>query len=89
MRDPFGLEPDASGGQPKKTPDAGITDEVVCEAEGPWSHWWSFMEGSRRSNEWMAGAGAACKGEPTAADKVAAGKSPKALTPLELSLIHI
>ncbi len=41
------------------------------------------MEGSRRGNEWMAGAGAARMGEPTAADKVAAEKSPKALTPLE------
>jgi hypothetical protein len=92
MRDPFGLEPDGQSTKrgsvfSKKTdddaPDAGITDEVVCEAEGPWSHWWSFMEGSRRGNEWTAYTGAARMGEPTAADKVAAGKSPKALTPLE------
>ncbi len=32
MRDPFGLEPDASGDQPKKIPVAGITDPVVIEA---------------------------------------------------------
>ena len=79
MRDPFGLEPDGqstkrgsvfSKRNPDDNPDAGITDEVVCEAEGPWSHWWSFMEGSRRGNEWMAGTGAARKGEPTAADRL-------------------
>ncbi|MFN5866498.1 MAG: hypothetical protein ACK45R_05830, partial [Candidatus Kapaibacterium sp.] len=79
MRDPFGLEPDGQSTKrgsvfSKKTdddaPDAGITDEVVCEAEGPWSHWWSAIDGSRRGNEWMAGAGAARMGEPTAADKV-------------------
>jgi hypothetical protein len=79
MRDPFGLEPDGQSTKrgsvfSKKTdddaPDAGITDEVVCEAEGPWSHWWSFMEGSRKGNEWMAGTGAARMGEPTAADKL-------------------
>jgi hypothetical protein len=64
MRDPFGLEPDArntsmrgsvfSKRNPDDNPDAGITDEVVCEAEGPWSHWWSAIDGSRRGNEWTA-----------------------------------
>jgi hypothetical protein len=79
MRDPFGLEPDGqstkrgsvfSKRNPDDNPDAGITDEVVCEAEGPWSHWWSAIDGSRRGNEWTAYTGAARKGEPTAADKV-------------------
>jgi RHS repeat-associated protein len=79
MRDPFGLEPDGqstkrgsvfSKRNPDDAPDAVITDEFVCEAEGPWSHWWSLLEGSRRGNEWTAYTGAARMGEPTAADKL-------------------
>jgi hypothetical protein len=72
MRDPFGLEPDASGDKPKKIPVAGITDPVVIEAPRYSDDIQAII--TKRSQEWMAGTGAARKGEPTAADKVGRGR---------------
>jgi hypothetical protein len=69
LRDPSGLIGEIGGdGIPRFT-----TGEVVCEADGPWHHWWSNIEGARRGNEWMNGQGAARMGNPTAADRVAMG----------------
>jgi hypothetical protein len=69
LRDPSGLIGEiGSDGIPRFT-----TGEVVCEADGPWHHWWSNIEGARRGIEWMNGQGAARMGSPTAADRVGMG----------------
>ena len=75
LRDPSGLVPGdiGSDGIPRFT-----TGEVVCEADGPWHHWWSNIEGVRRGNEWMNGQGASRMGNPTAADRVAMGAKEEA-----------
>ncbi len=69
LRDPSGLIGEIGGdGIPRFT-----TGEVVCEADGPWRHWWSNIEGARRGNDWMNGQGASRMGSPTAADRVGMG----------------